>query len=307
MVANPSHFGVHFPAGQQRSSNIADYAKLVDETGFDSVWLIENLGSGSPGLECLTTLGYLAACAPRLTIGTSVMLLPLRNPVIVAQAAATLEVLTGGKFILGVGVGGGAHHTALGADARTRGRRCEESLELMRRLWTETDVRYHGEFNEIDGYTLGPRPSKPPPVWVGGHSDVTIQRAARHADGYIPVGATADECRDIFERLDRYSADAGRAGKLTRAVHAFIGFEESPERAMTVASEVLSARYGSKVKVSNPAPHLLGQPEDCLRTMRAFEAIGVTHFVFDPVCRPEATEAQVERLMREIVDPFRSG
>lgn len=300
------HFGVHFPAGQQRSSKLADFARRVDAAGYDSIWLIENLGSGSPGLECLTTLGYLAACAPRLWIGTSVMLLPLRNPVIMAQAAASLAVLTEGKFIFGVGVGNGVHNTAVGADAATRGRRCDESLDLMRKLWTGEEIRYDGKFTKLDGYALGPVPPQAPAVWLGGHSDITVRRAARHGDGYIPVGASPDECRDIFERLDGYAAEQGRTKKHTRAVHTYLGFGQSTEQAMTVASEVLSERYQSDINVRNAAPHLLGSPEDCLRTLQAFESVGVTHFVFDPVCRPQETEMQFERLMKEVIEPFRS-
>lgn len=94
------HFGVHFPAGQQRHDALAAYVARVDELGYDSIWLIENLGPKGSGYECLTTLGYLAASSPRLRFGTSVLLLPLRNPVIAARAAATLDHLSGGALHL---------------------------------------------------------------------------------------------------------------------------------------------------------------------------------------------------------------
>ena len=300
------HFGVHFPAGQQRSSNVGDYARRVDALGYDSIWLIENLGSGSPGLECLTTLGYLAASAPRLMIGTSVMLLPLRNPVVVAQAAATLQVLTGGKFIFGVGVGASEHSGRIGVDPSTRGRRCEESLEVMRKLWTGEPVTYRGELVNIDNYTLGPVPETAPTIWIGGHSGATERRAGRHADGYIPIGVSPGEYADLFSRLDQHSQAHGRSDKLTRAIHCYLGFAPSVEEALAIGSEVASERYRAEVTMSNPVPHLLGSPEDCLRTLQAYRAAGVTHFVFDPVCRAQETEAQVERLMKEVIEPFRS-
>ena len=296
------HFGVHYPAGQQRHDELADYVARVDELGYDSIWLIESLGSEGPGYECLTTLGYLAASSPCLFFGTSVLLLPLRNPVI----AATLDQLSGGRFIFGVGTGDGSTHDVVGADRRTRGRRCEEALALMRRLWTETGVSFDGEFTRVSDYTLRPRPvqSPHPPVWIGGHSDATVRRAARHADGYIPVGNTPDECRDIFERMDRYAAELGR-GPLTRAVHTFLAFADSPQEALRIGSRTLSERYGRVVSLEDSRPHLMGGASDCRRVIEAFRTAGVTHFVCDPVCDPEETLSQVERFAREVMPACR--
>ena len=299
-------FGVHFPAGQQRQDPLADYVRRVDELGYDSIWLIENVGSGSPGLECLTTLGFLAASSQRLRFGTSVLLLPLRNPVLIAQAAATLDVLSNGRLILGVGVGASSHHEMLGSDARHRGPRCEETLELMRKLWTQTGVTYAGEHARVDNYTLGPRPvQKPhPPVWIGGHSEATIRRAARHADGFIPVGNTPQQCRAIFERMDEYASELGR-GPLTRAVHTFLGFADTVEAGLRIGSEVLTERYQRAANLDDAAPHLVGGADDCRGVLEAFLDAGVTHFVCDPICRPEETLHQVERLASEIIPAYR--
>ena len=300
------HFGVHFPAGQQRHDALAAYVARVDELGYDSIWLIENLGPKGAGYECLTTLGYLAASSSRLRFGTSVLLLPLRNPVIAARAAATLDHLSGGRFIFGIGTGDGSTHEAVGADRRTRGRRCEETLALMRRLWTETGVTFEGEFARVKDYTLGPKPgrSSHPPIWIGGHSDVTLRRAARHADGYIPVGDTPEECGVLFDRMDAYAGELGR-GPLTRAVHTYLGFADSPREALRIGSRTLSERYGRSVSLDDARPHLLGGADECRRVIEAFRRVGVTHFVCDPVCRPEDTLSHAERFAREVMPAYR--
>ena len=300
------HFGVHFPAGQQRHDALAAYVARVDELGYDSIWLIENLGSKGAGYECLTTLGYLAASSSRLRFGTSVLLLPLRNPVIAARAAATLDHLSGGRFIFGIGTGDGSTHEAVGADRRTRGRRCEETLALMRRLWTETGVTFDGEFARVKDYTLGPKPgrSSHPPIWIGGHSDATLRRAARHADGYIPVGDTPEECGVLFDRLDAYAGELGR-GPLTRAVHTYLGFADSPCEALRIGSRTLSERYGRSVSLDDARPHLLGGADECRRVIEAFRRVGVTHFVCDPICRPEDTLSHAERFAREVMPAYR--
>ena len=225
-------YGVTYPAGQQEHSRLSDYVTHVEELGYDSIWLIENLASGSPGLECFTTLGYMAACSTRLKIGTSVLLLPMRNPLLVAQAYSSLDVLSEGRVILGVGVGDSGSHIAIGSDKRTRGARCEEHVELIRKVWSEESVTYAGKFTAVSDHRQTPRPVQTPhpPIWVGGHSKAALERAARHADGFITVGATPSQCREMFDVLDKQAKDLGRPA-LTRAAHAYLCIDDDQESA----------------------------------------------------------------------------
>ena len=297
-------YGVTYPAGQQEHSRLSDYVTRVEELGYHSIWLIENIGSGTPGLECLTTLGYMAACSTRLIVGTSVLLLPLRNPVLAAQAFNTLDVLSEGRVVLGVGVGDGPNHEAVGADPGSRGARTEEAIELVRKLWSEETVSYAGRFNTLSDYRLGPRPvqSPHPPIWVGGHTEAALDRAARHADGFIPVGETPDACRELFDSLDAKAKSLGRTPpKLTRAVHAFLGIDDTTEGAVEICSRVLGARFARPVGNANPQAHLMGSIDDCRRSAQAFRDAGVTHFVLDPVCNEDETMEQVEVCAREII------
>lgn len=300
--------GVTFPAGQYTHSPLDEYTRRVESLGFDSLWLIDNLGSGTPGLECLTTLGYMAACSNRLSIGTSVLLLPLHNPVLLAHAVNSLDVLSQGRLTLGIGVGDPPSHDPIGSDRRTRGQRCEESLALMQKLWTERDVSFSGRFNRVSDYTLSPRSVQTPhvPVWMGGFAPAVLARAGRYADGFICVGMSPADCRDLFAAVDSEAQTAGRA-RLTRAVHAYFCIAEDAAEAMRSASDALSRQYGEPTSVDDPTPYLLGTAEDCRRALAAFAEVGVTHFILDPVCRPEAVTTQLERLEKEVVRPFRGA
>ena len=295
-------YGVTYPAGQQEHSRLSDYVSHVEELGYDSIWLIENLASGSPGLECLSTLGYMAACSTRLKIGTSILLLPLRNPVLVAQAYSSLDVLSEGRVILGVGVGDSGSHTAVGSNSRTRGARCEEHLELIRELWSEDSVSFEGKFTTLSQYLQTPRPVQTPhpPIWVGGHSAAALGRAARHADGFIPVGATPSQSGEMFDDLDTQAQKLGRP-PLTRAAHVYLCIDDSQEAARPIVEGVMAGRYGRPGKLGDPSAHLVGSLDDCKRSLQAFLDVGVTHFILDPFCNQDEAIDQVELCAKEIL------
>lgn len=299
-------FGVTYPAGLQAHTHLKTYVEAVEASGYDSLWLIENIGSSTPGFECLTTLGYMAACSKKLQFGTSVLLLPLRNPILLAQAAATLDQLSGGRLILGIGVGGAEHHRALGSDSATRGVRCDEYLQLLNKLWTETDVTFEGRFHATDRYTLEPRCVQSPhvPVWIGGHSPVVLERAGRLAQGFIPVGLSPAECAAHFESLDNQTRTLGRP-PLTRAVHTYLGMAPNVETALDVASSTITSRFQSQTVMTNSAPHIMGSRDDCRRQVDAFLEAGVTHFILDLACRLEDTLEHVRKFSDEVLVDYR--
>ena len=296
-------YGVTYPAGQQEHSRLSDYVSHVEELGYDSIWLIENVSSGSPGLECLSTLGYMAACSTRLKIGTSILLLPIRNPVIVAQAYSSLDVLSEGRVILGVGVGDSGGHTAVGSEKRTRGARMEEHMEIIRKLWSEESTSYAGRFTTITDYRQTPRPVQTPhpPIWVGGHSPAALGRAARHADGFIPVGATPSQCGEMFTDLDKQTSALGRP-PLTRAAHVYLCIDNNQEAARPIVEGVMADRYQrSGGRMGDASAHLVGSLDDCKRSLKAFLDVGVTHLIVDPFCNQDEAIDQVELCAKEIL------
>ena len=167
-------------------------------------------------MECFTALSFMAAHTSKLMLGPSVMLLPLRNPVMVAQTVASLDILSGGRAVLGVGVGNeGPDFKAYGGNVRHRASWSDEALEVIKRLWTEDSVTFHGKHFDLDEYQLIPKPvQKPHPrIHVGGGASSVVRRAGRFADSLIPVSKTPDEAKAMFEKAEETGTGV-RAGGL---------------------------------------------------------------------------------------------
>ncbi|MFJ3220253.1 TIGR03619 family F420-dependent LLM class oxidoreductase [Kitasatospora sp. NPDC086801] len=162
--------------------------------------------------EPLTTIAHLAALCPDLGFSTGVLVCPQRQTALVAKQAAEADILTGGRLRLGVGVGWNpVEYEAMGADFRTRGRRIEEQVSILRALWTRRTVEIDGEFDRVVGVGLAPRPLQQPiPVWMGGWSDVVLDRIGRIADGWYHGGEFEP---GVLRKTERIVAAAERAGR----------------------------------------------------------------------------------------------
>jgi probable F420-dependent oxidoreductase len=162
--------------------------------------------------EIFVLFGYLAAAAPGLELVTGVLVLPQRQTALVAKQAAEIDILTGGQFRLGVGLGWNfVEFEALGEEFGNRGRRAEEQIELLRRLWTEPVVTFEGRYHRVPAAGINPLPvQRPIPVWIGGSAEPAIRRAARIADGYFPQRPLEDGMPATLERFRSWAAEAGR-------------------------------------------------------------------------------------------------
>jgi probable F420-dependent oxidoreductase len=168
-----------------------------------------------PFFEPFVLFSFLAAAAPGLAFATSVIVLPQRQAALVAKQAATLDVLCGGRLRLGVGLGWNeVEFVALDQDFHTRGRRMEEQVEIIRRLWTEPLVNFTGRWHTVPGAGLNPMPvQRPIPVWFGGHAERALRRAARLGDGWMPNSRTPEDALPYLVQLDSFLAEAGRSRK----------------------------------------------------------------------------------------------
>ena len=196
-------------------------AELAEELGFDSVWTTEHIIVGPEGVDPygrvydpLVTLGWIAGWTERVGLGTSIVLVPLHNPMHLAKEVATLQELSGGRFTLGVGMGWHKdEYDFMGVPFAGRGRRGDEAIRLMRALWSgERD--FEGELWSFQDATSEPHPSPPPEIWVGGSSERAIRRALELGDVWHPSrGSDADHVRRVKERhpelrvIPRTSAD----------------------------------------------------------------------------------------------------
>jgi len=166
----------------------------------------------TPIPDPLIWLAFAAAAAPSMRLGTCILIVPQRNPLILAKELATLDQLSGGKVELGLGVGWlEEEFNALGVPWERRGARNDEYIEAMRTLWSGPEVEFHGEFVDFPTVTCSPRPVQPTiPILVGGDSDVAVRRAARLADGYFPGEGDVDRLAALITRVRQAAEDAGR-------------------------------------------------------------------------------------------------
>jgi probable F420-dependent oxidoreductase len=180
-----------------------------------------------PFHDPLVAFGYLAAVTRRIELITGVLILPQRQTVLVARQAADVDLLSGGRLRLGVGIGyNPVEYHALGAEWTTRGRRMDEQISYLRRLWTGEPVTFTGEFDRIDRAALNPPPRRSIPLWFGGSSEPAFQRAARLADGFIFGYAFRDSAVLAWRRVRELRREAGRSTEGFRAL--FILLPEEP-------------------------------------------------------------------------------
>ncbi len=226
--------------GMLHPAAFVETTEEADRLGFESVWLPEHLifpvdmgGSPYPGddhppvppstpvFDAFAYLSFLAGRTERIRLGTNVYLLGLRHPFVAARAVQTLDVVSGGRAEVGVGAGWLRQEwVATGLDPSTRGRRLDEALEVVQRLWTEETVEHHGEFFDFPPVMFEPKPiQKPhPPIHVGGESPAALGRAARLGDGWYGLGHTPESAAEVVKTLRALRAEAGRAGPFTISV-----------------------------------------------------------------------------------------
>ena len=215
-------FSLHNNQGIEDVQALVDLAVRAEALGFDSVWAhdhVFNVGhvreriGGRPYYEPLTLLSYVAARTSRVRLGTSVLVLPYHNPIRLAKVAATLDVLSGGRLILGVGVGAIEQEMeAMGTPFKERGRFSDEAIAAMRALWTQAEPRFDGTFSRFAGMPFSPKPVQKPsiPIVIGGVSPAAIRRAARMGDGWQPLGLSPEALRAGITTLREAARAHGR-------------------------------------------------------------------------------------------------
>jgi len=163
-----------------------------------------------PFHDPLIMFAYLAGLTDRIEFASSVLVLPQRQTALVARQAADLDLMSGGRFRLGVGTGWNyAEYDALGQDYAERGRRLDEQVPLLRRLWTEPVVSFEGAFHRLDRVALNPRPRRSIPIWMGGRTEVAFRRAGQEGDGFMFIG-DLDRANEGWERIRHHLQQAGR-------------------------------------------------------------------------------------------------
>src|SRR6476619_2478819 len=196
-------------------AEMSDLVGLVESSGYDSLWCGDHISFPAAILDPLLQLAQAAVVSRRLMLGTSVYLLPLRHPVPVAKQVATLDHLTEGRFIFGVGVGGefAREYEACGVPLKERGARLGEAIPLLRKLWSGEPVTYEGRFYQSFNNVPMQPPARQiggPPIWCGGRSDAALARAGRLADGWIAYVVTPEMYQAGLDKIAAAAHEAER-------------------------------------------------------------------------------------------------
>lgn len=221
--------GVIFPQTEIGTDPLVvrDYAQAAEELGYTHILAYDHVIGANPASrpgwspvytykdsfhEPFVLFGYLAGLTKKIGLVTGVIILPQRQTVLVAKQAAALDVLSSGRLRLGVGIGWNpVEYEALGQDFKNRGRRSEEQVELMRKLWTNELVTFQGQWHKVTDAGLNPLPiQRPIPVWFGGSADEVLRRVGRLGDGWIPLFGPDEKCRAAIEKIRSYASEVGR-------------------------------------------------------------------------------------------------
>jgi probable F420-dependent oxidoreductase len=291
---------------------LADLVGLVDRCGYDSMWVGDHVAFTIAIFDPLMQLAQAAVLSRRLVFGTDVYLLPLRHPTPVAKQVSTLDHLTEGRFIFGVGVGGEfpKEYEACGVPLNERGARLSESLTVMRKLWTGEPVSHAGKFFTFEGVKMQPPPRQPggPPVWCGGRADPALRRIGRMTDGWMSYVVTPDMYRQGLEKIATAASEAARTFDrgFGTAHLLFTRIDDTYEKALDAATVSLSQRYAMDFRKAAQRYCALGTPQDVVETIFKFQQAGVRHLILDFVGPYEERDQQIERFASEAM-PLLAG
>jgi probable F420-dependent oxidoreductase len=284
---------------------LVDVVEQVDRLGFDSFWCGDHIAFAIPFLDPFTQIAQAAVASRRLTLGTAVYLLPLRHPTPVAKQVATLDHLTRGRFIFGVGIGGEfpKEYESCGVPINERGARLGEGIEVIRKLWSGEKVSHQGRFYKFQDVHMTPAPRQPggPPIWCGGRSEPALQRAARLADGWFSYAVSPEMFANGLLTIEAVTHEVGR--KLDRFGTAHLMFtriDDSYERALDEAAQSLSVRYARNMRPATQRYGAIGTPTQVAEKIREFHAAGVRHLSLDLVGPYERRGEQFERFAGEV-------
>jgi probable F420-dependent oxidoreductase len=283
----------------------ADYWRWVDlceAGGVDSIWQTDRLVSRQPILECMATMAALAGRTRRLRFGMNVVSLALRDPVLLAKQCATIDVLSEGRLLPAFGIGSprGPEWQTLNIDTRTRGRRTDESLEIIARLWREESVDFKGKHYHLTGASISPRPVQPDlPMWIGGSSEAAVKRTARYGTGWQGGGEAPEEAGRVVSAIKQALVEAGRSIDDDHYGASFpFYFGSASDGVLSNAMEAYTKRTGRDAK----GYFAIGDETAILDRVADYVDVGVEKFILRPVgADGEEVIAQTRRLIDKVL------
>lgn len=288
----------------------ARQARELEAMPVDSLWVGGHIASRNPSPEAMIALTRLAAVTERVTVGSSILLLPLYPPALVAKQVADLDRATGGRVILGVGVGGEypQEFRAVNVPIEERGRRTNEIIPLLRRFWTAEAITHTGRYYAMEEVRIHPAPAQPggPPIVVAGRTEPAMRRAATLGDGWFPYLYSPRRYAESVATVQSAAADAGR--DLTGfhwCVWVFLNINRDGEVAREEAARTIGGTYDQDFRSMIDRVAAAGTAAEVTTKVQAFYDAGARHFVFVPATGLADSRSVLDQLFAEVVPSLR--
>jgi probable F420-dependent oxidoreductase len=323
-------FGVFLPSflqgetPERHAHRLREFARHAEALGFDSLWITDHIVTAHrfysvSWLDSLMTLSHVAAITERVRLGTSILILPVRPPAVLAKEIATLHYLSGGRYIYGIGTGWyGPEFEACGVHKSERGKRTDEVLAATMALFRGPNVHFDGEFYSLDGVTVEPHLDPPPPVWVAGGSQLVHKRSPERpemhpnvlrriveSDGWIarPTAPTQLIAADLG-LITEARQEAGVTKPFTVAHENFVWIEEGNDRGAVIAEQ--QRRYAAVVSSERPweyiaSTYLAGTIGEIQQTIQDRVGVGVEYMMLHTLT-PDLE--QLDLIARHVLEPF---
>ena len=289
------------------------YAERAEALGFESLWAWDHILLGVepafPILDSITVLGAIAARTRRIKLGTGVLVLPLRNPVTAAKALSSLDVISGGRLILGVAAGWYAREfDAVGVPFKARGRHFERNLDILLRLLSEERVTLKVDEFNLREAVMVPRPAQRPrpPLLIGGYVDAVLRRVATMGDGWLTYFYTPESFTRAWQKIHAFAREAGRDPSrltATNQLAIYVGAsraQASADMSMWLSTEWDVASWSESTKESA----IMGTVDECVEQLKAHLAVGTQKLIFVPY---KYEMDQIETIAREIIPRLKAS
>ena len=291
-MANHLPCGIELPQvffdGPIDMAHIRKFAMKAETLGYDSLWLQERVIGDIVMLEPVTLLSYVAAITAKLKLGISVILLPLRNPIQLAKAYSTVDCMSGGRAILGVGLGGGhlgSHEDVFGYTRAGRVTRFTESMQIIKLLWTQPKASFQGRYWNFKDVSMEPKPMQKPhlPIIFGGHHENALKRAVKYADGWMGAGSSSSESFVRDSAKTRGFLDEAKRDPATFhfAKRVYLAVDNDKARGERRIREWFGKRY--KNADLGPKVSIWGSAAECTEKIQVIVRTGAQQIVFNPM------------------------
>lgn len=283
------------------------FARSAEALGYEYLSSSDHVLFNGPIPNGFTSLAAAAAATTRIRLASSVTILPLYPAVLTAKFAAEIDVLSGGRFALGVGVGGEnpGEFLAMAVPISERGARCDEALAVVRRLLAGEAVTLDGRFNVLSNARIEPGPvQQHVPIWVGGRSEAAMRRAGRFGDAWMPYMYTPEQVARSRVTVADHAAENGRdAEAMATCLQTFIAVDENSAHARKYLADRVGALYRQDFTELVDRFLVAGTTDECRRRLQEYSDAGVEVMLLVPVCAPEDEERTLELIRREVAPP----